>query len=218
MSALLVYSNLAFLLPAFRALARGLFTRFMFDVVVPFTSGGYHACRTSGTRCIFGISYPTFHAADFVVAQMAIPLTALYFIYWKSYAWLQHILILTFLLVMIFMVVQGGDTFTAQALITAVSVGIVVIYWIGYALTSYWDTGKSAFPRYDWGALVAGIVFMGIAIGLFQMQNRVSTRYYWDIHSAWHFCAAIGQWYMWAIKPPDKHAFYRVLDAKMPSA
>lgn len=210
----LVYSNLVFLLPAIRAASRGLMTRFVFNALVPFTSGGYHACRT-GTTCIFGLPYPVFHATDFVVAQMAIPLSALYLVHWGAYAWLERIFILGFLTGMILAVVQGASSFLAQGIIAGISIGIVLVYWAGYAITSYWDKGRPAFPRYDWGALLAGISYTGIAIGLFQLQNRLPMEWYWIIHSAWHIMAALGQWFILAVKEPDKDAFYRALDAQI---
>lgn len=213
-SAFLVYSNLAFFLPAIRAAARGLMTRFFFNALVPFTSGTYHECRAGGT-CVFGLPFPALKGADFVVAQMAIPLTALYLIHWKNYAWMERIFILSFLTGLIFSVVQGNSlTFTA-GVVAVVAFAIVVIYWIGYALASYWDTGKSAFPRYDWGALVAGLSFTGVAIGLFQLQNELASSWYSPVHGDWHIMAALGQWFILAVKLPDKRAFYRALDARI---
>lgn len=187
MSGLLVYSNLIFLLPAGRALARGLITRFVFNALVPFTSGGYHQCRSSGDPCWLNLPYIVFRDADFSIAQMMIPLSALYLIHWKEYAWLERIFILAFLAGIIFAVIQSGDELaTIAAIIASISVAIVVVYWIAYALTSYWATGRSAFPRYDWGALVAGLAFTGIGIALFQVQNVLPMSWYWYVHSAWY--------------------------------
>lgn len=217
MEALLVYSNFAFWFPAFRSLAYGHITRFVIFFIVPLTSGGYHACRSSanGDGCLFGLPYPVTHASDFVVAQLAIPLSALYLIHWKRYAWLERIFILGFLLAMIFAVIQGGDTMLAQAAIASISILIVVAYWIGYAVASCIDTGQSAFPKYEWGALLCGIALTGQAIALFWLQNKRPSSEYWVIHSAWHIQAAFGQWYILATKAPAKDGFYRALDADM---
>jgi hypothetical protein len=162
---------------------------------------------------------------DYITAILILPLTALYFVHWGDvWAPLERALIIVFVVLISAIVVQqdGSDSLVGTGLIAGAAILIPILYWIGYAVNGAMQyprkkccspSGGIYFPKYEWGALLAGVAFTAIAVYLFLVQGTLVYSWTWVIHSMWHILAAFGQYYIAKIKAPVSRAAYRVLDA-----
>jgi hypothetical protein len=168
-----------------------------------------------------------------------LPLTALYLVHWeRSYIWapLQRVFIILFAVLITLLVVEGGGSeLGGQAVIAGASFAVVICYWIGYAVNAVcieypappklvwcWSKEYDAagvagryFPKYEWGALLAGISLTSIGVYLFISQGIFLYTWTWVTHSMWHILAAFGQYFIIQCKAPVDYALFRVLDSKM---
>lgn len=214
----------------------GHYTYALIYFLILFTSGSFHACD-QGYTCLF--SFQTQKDLDYIFAGLILPLTALYLIHWeRSYMWapLQRWFIILFALLISLLVVKGwGSELSGQAVIAGVSLAVVVGYWIGYAVNAVcieypappalhwcWSPDYDAagvagryFPKYEWGALLAGTALTSIGVYLFISQGTFLYTWGWVTHSMWHILAAFGQYFIIQCKAPVDFAQFRVLDAKM---
>lgn len=219
-------SNFFFLVPCVRAFQYGHFTRCIIYLLIPFTSGSFHACD-EGFACVF--PFVVHRNLDYIFAIFIIPLTALYFVHWgDTWAPLERFLIVTFALLIGLLVSLGGTADSATTiglgLVLFAAVAVPIIYWISYAANAYmqWPRpkykccqGTDYFPPYEWGAMLAGVSLTAIGIYLFLVQGTLVYQWSWVLHSMWHIMAAFGQDYILQIKAPEPHAVYRVLDADL---
>jgi hypothetical protein len=178
-------------------------------------------------------SFETHRDLDYIFAILMFPLTTLYFVHWgDTWAPLERLLIIVFALIISVLVISEQDksSMVGQAIIAAASLAIPIIYWIGYAANAAMQyprpplkcccqkgyeslPGGRYFPKYEWGALLAGVSLTSIAIYLFTVQGTLVYSWTWVLHSMWHILAAFGQYYIIQIKAPAPLAAYRVLDA-----
>ena len=220
-----IVSNFFFLIAAFNYfLYRSYFRSFIY-VLIPFTSGSFHACD-EGYMCIF--PFIVHKNLDYIFAILIISLTALYFVHWDdTWAPLETLLIVVFaLLISIFVVLEdAGTSLLGAGIVVIASLLVPVIYWIGYAIHTSLDypspkfcslnSGGKYFPKYEWGAVLAGVVLTAMAIFLFVSQSRFAYSWSWVLHSQWHILAAFGQYYICEIKAPRPFATYRVLESQL---
>lgn len=224
-----ILSNFFFLVPAVQAFRYGRITRAIIYALIPFTSGSFHACD-EGYSCVF--PFVMHKNLDYIFAILIIPLTALYFVHWGD-VWqpLERLLIIIFILLIavIVNVQQDSESLIGLGIILLSAVLVPVIYWIGYAVNAamQWPRppllccchknyngahGARYFPKYEWGALLAGVSLTSIGVYLFMVQGTLIYTWSYVLHSMWHIMAAFGQYYIIQIKAPVPMASYRVLD------
>ena len=190
----LVLSNLIFFIPAKRAVNYYRWTRAAIYFLIVFASGSYHACRSYSSLCIF--PYQLHHDLDFFFAELIIPLSALYLIYFPVfYQWIERWFIIMFAILIFVLQVYTDGAIMVQLVIVAVSLLFVVVYWIGH----YASYGR--IPRYNWIMLSRGITVTILSIALFTVQGRYMPGY-WLIHSVWHILGALSQDYIIRARPP----------------
>jgi len=209
----LTISNLAFIAPAIVAGIYGRFFRLFIYAAVVLASGSYHLCD-SYSVCLF--DYDIHHHLDFTFAMLAVPLTALYFPYWRDrpdpfargigYPWLEKLFILFFVTLTAILVTTTGGSVTAQGILFGLSLVIIIGYWIGYYYLYL------SIPRYEWKSLFAGSMLTLISVLLFLIQSEAPEAY-WASHSLWHILGAFGQGYILMIKPPAP--YYLNAESKM---
>lgn len=196
---LLVVSNLAFLIPSIQAAYLHRFTRAAIFFLMIFASGLYHLCKAYSSTCVFDAQ--VHRKLDFFFAQLIIPVTALYFIYFPpKWRRLERWLIILFAVVLFVLEVLFDEAFFIQMILAIVGFFIIVFYWIGFAIDRFATEGKARLPHYDWNMVVLGIVFTFMAVSLFATQKGWPQGY-WAIHSDWHILAALGQYFILLIRP-----------------
>ena len=159
----------------------------------------YHACNSFEGHCVLNANFH--RQLDFFFAQFVIPATALYIIIFpKEYAFLERILLILFAVSIIIVQATVGEVFMAQLGIVGVAFGIMLAYWIGYAIWSWAVKKTPNLPDYEWEYFAWGIALTGIASALFatELQNH---NLYWAVHSCWHTLAAMGQYFILCIRP-----------------
>ena len=192
---LTIISNLALLIPCVRAAYwHRVFRAFIFFWMV-WASALYHLCDSFGA-CLF--NFATHHFLDFFFAQLLIILGALYLVHWRTdLLWLEWVVtLLGALTIVVLQITLDGELIVQAGIVGFCFVGLV-LYWVIYACT----IGKGRLPPYDWAALLAGVALTSGSIVLFSVQN-VWPQAYWAAHSLWHVAAAMGQYYLLAIKEP----------------
>lgn len=219
-----VLSNAFFVVPAFTAFGWGVFLYGVIYALIPFTSGTFHACE-QGFGCLF--SFQTHTQLDYIFATLIIPMTGLYLVHWE-HIWtpLRDILLLAFALVISLVVTQvteEDNMFIWQGLIIAASVAIPITYWIGYyvyaryiripfvpsaALGRQGEQEPRYFPKYEWGALLAGVSLTVAGVTVFMTQGMYAYEYVPDLHGMWHVLAAFGQGYLMQCKAPERLIYY----------
>lgn len=190
----LVVSNLIFFIPAIRAVKWFRWTRAPIYFLVVFASGSYHTCRSYSNLCIF--SYQLHHNLDFFFAELIIPLSALYLIYFPIfYQWIERWLIILFAILIFGLQVYTDGAVVVQLVIVGVSFSLVSVYWIGHYVE------YKRLPRYNWIMLSRGIFVTMLSVALFTTQGRYVNGY-WAGHSVWHVLGALGQDYIIRARPP----------------
>lgn len=189
----LVLSNLIFFVPAIRAVRMYRWTRAPIYFLIVFASGSYHTCRSYSSLCIFPSQIH--HNLDFFFAELIIPLSALYLIYFPVfYQWIERWFIILFAILIFVLQIYTDGAIMVQLVIVAVSFVLVSSYWIWY----YSVNGR--LPRYNWIMLSRGITVTILSVALFTVQGRYMQGY-WAIHSIWHILGALGQDYVLRAKP-----------------
>lgn len=195
----LIASNLFFLIPSVEAFRRHRWTRAVIYLFIIAASGTYHACNSFSTTCLFQAA--THKRIDFFFAQLIIPLTALYIVYFAPrYRFVERIAILLFALLIFVLEITTGVSFFIQIVLAGVSFLIIAVYWVWYASTARLYTGRARLPPYDWEPFFLGILLTLVACSLFATQSQWHPGY-WAVHSIWHTNAAIGQYFILRIKP-----------------
>lgn len=204
---ILVLSNLPALAVAIKYYWWGRFIIPLICLGVLFFSPAYHTCDTWSHECLFD-RYGLLHHADFWFAQMLVSISMLNLIHWRSpnpkiahpinIPGLQTAFIF-FLAVLnsIIISITGASTI-GQFVITAVSISIVGVYWIIYAIV------YQSFPSYNYDHMLISVSLSGTSLLLFNFQNAVPG-FYWAIHSCWHMMGLCGAWYWASVMPiyPD---------------
>ena len=202
----LIISNLSLWIPAALSFYYLRVTKFpIYYVLGPLyflmglVSGMYHSCDSFPSTCLF--SFKTHNHLDFFFAQLIIPVSAIYLIYFPPWLyWLQGALILVLYApgVWVITVTMSTDLWV-QGLIAAAAILPVFMYWIWYAYYSKQVTGTARLPPYSWGYFVLAIALLGLSISLFSVQN-IWHNGYWAVHSLWHVLAAEGQYFLLKVR------------------
>lgn len=213
---LTIVSNVAFLFPAAEAFERQYIVEGIVYLFVLVCSTLYHTCNSFSGACI-GLAPDVLRDMDFYMAQLCIPLIALYAIrpwgdlfYWFKTAALMIIAFGLFLCQRYF-----GNSAIVQMIVAAISFGSIFIYWLLYALRQcrkHGDHVKHYLPRYRWDMFALGIGLSGAACALFAAE-MLNHEFYWAIHACWHVDAALGQYALLCIWP---HKAVLLYDAKKP--
>lgn len=189
-----IISNLAFVAPGIRAILYGRVGRAFIYFLVLFSSGSYHLCKSFSGTCLF--QYQSHKQFDFVIAQVNIPIGALYFIYFPLYlAWLEWWTLLISLLLTTLVVTCFSTTFYIQSIVSAAFILVIFIYWVIF----YCIHGR--LPKYNWRELLLGVSTTIVGLSMFHLQN-VWPAGYWALHSLWHILVAFGQFFLIGIRKP----------------
>lgn len=167
--------------------------------IMGLVSGLYHSCDSFPSTCLF--EFKTHNNLDFFFAQLIIPVSAIYLIYFPPWLyWFQGVLILVLFAPAVWVITVTMSTdLWVQGLIAGASLLPVLIYWAWYAYYTQKITGKARFPPYSWGYLVLTISLLGLSVTLFSFQQLWHSGY-WAIHSLWHILAAIGQYFLLKVR------------------
>lgn len=179
-----IFSNLWFLWPA--AYARKVDENdraFLYYCIALFTSPLYHLCLGFPRACLFGAF--SHHAIDFSSANLAIPLTALYFVRWR-HRYVERWLIFIAFVVMLLLVTQVGTNFLSQVVIAGVSLAFVAMYLVWHKIV------YGELPKYNMVNLALGVLFTMFSIAFYTVQDAWPAGYGYT-HGFWHMFGAIGQ-------------------------
>jgi hypothetical protein len=199
---LLVYSNLAFVLPAIKAYDLNRWTMAGIYVLMILASSFYHACNNWTGDCV--LDADVLRKQDFFFAQLLIVMTALYIIQFTAhYAYIERWLILFAAVALFIVEVTMDEPFLAQVIIACASFALIVAYWIVYACMASANASVAAsakrlnpyFPPYDWEAFALGVALTALACVLFATQRGWHLGYPW-VHCIWHTMAALGQYWI----------------------
>lgn len=183
-----VISNLALLIPAWRAWKYNRLLRSFVYFVETFVSSLYHLCDDYDF-CVG--SFNALHHFDFFYAQSFIVLNAFYLIPFNPrYEWIEWILIFFSLFAIAWLQVLFPGTLMVQAGIALFSFFMVFMYWIIYGV-----------PKYRWDKLATGLSLLSMAVIFYVFQNLYSPWYDW-IHGLWHIAAAFGTDYILQCRQP----------------
>lgn len=186
-----ILSNLTFALAAARALWRGYgFKAFLFMLIAVFTSPSYHVCKSFPSACIWTAAQ--LHVIDFWSATLVIPVLSIHFVRFRV-PFVEKFLILTSLVAVGLLVVSVESSLASQAIVAAVSLGLVVLYAIWYR----WAHGH--WPRYDLIQLTLGTGFIVLGVSFFVAQDWYPP-YYGYLHSYWHASVGIGAYFIMGIR------------------
>jgi hypothetical protein len=218
-----ILSNGAFLLAAMEAWHGSMYTTMMLYLFIVISSSMYHSCYAFGNTC--HMDPLMYQFADFFFAQLVIPLTALHIIRFTGYwIWLKRLAICAFAFVIAFAQHVLGRSLYVQIIIGVVSLLLIVTYWTIYNIVGKLHATPEAPYKwelvpdiYDWTYFGYGITLTCIACALFTTQMQ-SHRLYWAIHSCWHNCAALAQYYVLKIHrvpfDPVKEG-YTIMDSEL---
>jgi hypothetical protein len=192
-----IISNLAFLLPAYEAFWRNRVTRGMVYLLIVVASSMYHVCNSFHGAC-FGVSPTVWRSGDFFFAQLVIPLVALYVVQFPhtGYWYLaEPILIILFAVGIALGQVYFGTTLYVQLVLCIISLSLILVYWILFAIYRCRMGRDRWLPDYNWPYFVVAIGLAGVSASLFtaEMQSHLA---YWAVHSVWHVCAAFSQFFL----------------------
>lgn len=206
--ALLVASNIFFIVPAIKSCFLHRWTRAFLYFCMIFASGFYHTCNSFAGACV--LPSLVHRKLDFFFAQWLIPVTALYLIHFPlRYAFLGEFLrarkkitvsrvpserwcILLFGAVLFVFEAVFQEPFWLQVAVAGFSVLMIVAYWTAYVAYYATHYGVPRFPRYQWEAFLLFVLLTGVACSLFATQANWHNGYAW-VHTIWHIAAAFGQ-------------------------
>lgn len=204
-----VISNVAFLLPSVQAMYLRHWTRAVLYFFMIFASSFYHACNSWPGQCV--LSANVLRKMDFFFAQLLIPVTALYIIKFKGvWCFLERVIIMFAAAFLFIVEVVSDEPFIVQVVISLASFGLIIVYWVGYAIYKGDREGKPRIPKYDWEAMVYAVACTALACTLFATQRMWHQGYPW-VHSIWHILAAFGQYWVLNTRP-KRGPIYPVLD------
>jgi hypothetical protein len=149
------------------------------------------------------------HHLDFFFSQLLIVLTALYFIDFGSWSFLERILIIFGALGIFFIEALTPTQLLTQALISGASLLLICIY-----VFLYHPARHGRVPDYHWPNVTWGIIFIALGCLCFALINQTSDGNYWWLHSMWHIFAGIGQFFILRIRDPVPAA--AAIDSKVP--
>ena len=194
---LLVYSNLAFLLPAIQAVDLHHWTLAAIYLLMILASSFYHACSCWSGNCVLPANI--LRKQDFFYAQLLIVITALYLIqFTPKWAFIERWLIIAAAVALFIVEVTMNEPFAAQVIIAGIAFALIVAYWIGYSATG---PKGARFPPYDWESFALGVGLTAMACVLFATQREWHLGYPW-VHPIWHTLAAFGQFFILRTRKP----------------
>lgn len=197
---LTVISNAAFVLPAVEAARRRYWWRFCIYLLVLVSSSLYHTCNSFHGACA-GLPPHVPREMDFFFAQLLIPLTALYIIWFPPdpLYWAEPVLIVASAFGIFLAEQYWESSLTMQLVLSGISFFLILLYWIIYG------TVYRELPRYHWDkfGLAIGLTALSTTLFVVEMMNPP---FYWAIHSVWHVNAALAQYFLLLIWPkrPDE--------------
>lgn len=149
---------------------------------------------------------------DFFFAQWLIVLTALTFIdFPDEWEFVERIIIIGSGFVIFLTEIALEESNYIQIVLAVVSLLMIVIYWIIYAVQN-----DGQFPPYDWSMLVMGLGCTALACNLYVTQLQYHALY-WATHSNWHVLAPFGQYFFLLMLPRKPDAEYKALDEELVS-
>jgi hypothetical protein len=159
-------------------------TMFMHCLAIIIFSSCYHACNSFNGSCF--ANPVTLRYGDFFWAQLVIP-HAVFLLIKLAPAWYktQRIGLFSAGILIYFSLILWGDGLMIQLVIAAISLLVLIVYWITYVAI------YGLFPEYQWFPLMTGIGALGIASTLYIFQTQVPSLR-WALHSDWHRLAALG--------------------------
>jgi hypothetical protein len=210
MDVVTIVSNAIFLVPAAEAVYKRRWTRFMIYILVLMCSTMYHACSAFNSACVFDAR--THRRLDFFFAQLIIPLSALYVVYFTPrWRFLERILTVAFAFVILILLLTVGDSMYVQMALAGGALAIILVYWIGYAVVS-----GGHMPPYEWDHFGMAIALTSVSCVLYVTQLQYHLMYAW-IHACWHSLAAMGQFFFLLIRDVEEGAEFMSLDAEVSS-
>lgn len=156
---------------------------FLYYCIALFTSPLYHLCLGFPRACIFGAR--SHYVIDFSSANLAIPLTALYFVRWR-HRYVERWLIFIAFVAMLLLVTQVGSNFLSQVVIAGISLLFVAVYLIWHKIV------YKELPAYNLTNLALGVLFTMFSIAFYTVQDAWPAGYGYT-HGFWHMFGAIGQ-------------------------
>jgi hypothetical protein len=221
---LLVLSNAFFIIPSIKARLLRRYTRSVLYFLMIFASSFHHAC-IGGINCVLPATLS--RKMDFFFAQLLIVVTALYLIQFPlRIAELERYIIWGFMVALFLVEYFFNEPLYMQLIVVAISVLLLVIYWVMYACYAkklfeelsedpYEEVtpcAGCAFPTYDWLNLSLGIALSAMASTLFATQEHWPGGYNY-VHAVWHSLAALGQYFILASR--DAAPINAALDAQI---
>jgi hypothetical protein len=209
MDVVTIVSNAVFLVPAAEAVYKRRWTRFMIYLLVLVCSTMYHACSAFNSACVFDAL--THRRLDFFFAQLIIPVSALYVVYFTpQWRFLERIFTIAFAFVILILLLTVGDSMYVQMALAGGALAIILVYWIGYAASS----GGGHMPPYEWDYFGMAIALTAASCVLYATQLQYHLMYAW-VHACWHSLAAMGQFFFLLIREVEEGAELMSLDANV---
>ena len=187
-----ILTNLVFIAPAVRAYMWGRIFRTFHSLLVLFSSGSYHTCKSFPWACLF--DYQMHKDFDYIIAVLFLPMDALYFVYFdETTSYLEWWAVFVSIVAVSLITTGMTSGFVAHAILAGVVGGGVVIYWIVFYAK------HKRFPKYNWMelGLAIGLSVFGVALFVLQDYNPGG---YWYIHSMWHLDVGMGRFFIIGIK------------------
>lgn len=183
-----IISNLALLLPAWRAWSYNRLLRSFVYFVETFVSALYHLCDD---YAICAGPFSALHHFDFFYAQSFIVINTYYLIHFSArYEWVEWIMIFISFFAIAWLQVLFPGSLPIQAGIAVSAFFILVMYWLIWGM-----------PRYRWDKFTIGLGLLSMAVIFYVFQNLYSPWYDW-IHGLWHIAAALGTDYIIQTRQP----------------
>ncbi len=208
---MLMVSNFALLLPIWRALQIRQYMRAFVFAGSMVSSFFYHLCKPANGFCV--IPYYALGNFDFLFAILQLVVTGLYLIPFDevyvdpsgeftskgaagailkrhSLRHIEDLIILSYGFFIAIRLSLGHNGYLTFSLVGGSVMAIVFIALI-YNYVAY-----GIRPHFDWLDLVIAFALLTVGATLFIVQEFMSHHVYWIVHSIWHTCAAIGQFYL----------------------
>lgn len=140
---LMIITNAFFFIPSVKAATLHRWTRAALYFFMIFASSFYHACNSFMDQCVLPADVG--RKTDFFFAQLLIPVTALYIVKFPlRFAFIERWLILGFAVALYLVEIYFNEPLWMQIVVVGISVLVIAIYWISYAVAKYNEYVKYA--------------------------------------------------------------------------
>lgn len=198
----MLLSHLPYLVTIFVAYIFGRYIQVVGYSLSLISSLAYHLCEAD-MLCIW--TFTTMVRIDLFFSQMALPLTMMTFIRFKS---VLHELVITFA----FMAIQFADLIqdpyvsghTLQYVVAGGSFGLVLAYWAWSGVVKPRLTGGEVgaeFPHYNWNLILIGLIISVMSFSLFRLHDLYPSQY-GLLHTGWHLGIVAAPAFFIAASPP----------------